>query len=140
MLMNRILGLDHGDRRIGIAISDPLKIIAKPLKTIDLLKTKNIFYDINEIIDEYFVCKIIVGLPKTLKNEFSEQTIKVMKFVDLLKENIEIEVDVYDERLTSKIAKKSLILQGIKTGHNKSDIDMTAAAVFLQNYLDGIKK
>ena len=140
MLMNRILGLDHGDRRIGVAISDPLKIIAKPLKTIDLLKTKNIFHDINEIINKYFVCKIIVGLPKTLKDEFSEQTVKVMKFVDLLKENIEIEVDVYDERLTSKIAKKSLIFQGIKTGHNKSDVDMTAAAIFLQNYLDGIKK
>ena len=63
-----------------------------------------------------------------------------MEFVELLKENVEVEVDVYDERLTSKIAKESLIFQGIKTGHNKSDIDMTAAAVFLQNYLDDVKK
>ena len=63
-----------------------------------------------------------------------------MEFVELLKENVEVEVDVYDERFTSKIAKESLIFQGIKTGHNKSDVDMTAAAVFLQNYLDDVKK
>ena len=75
---------------------------------------------------------------ETGKPLFSSHMIDLSE--ETLKENIEIEVDVYDERLTSKIAKKSLILQGIKTGHNKSDVDMTAAAVFLQNYLDGIKK
>ena len=138
--MNIVLGLDHGDRRIGIAVSDPLEIIAKPLKTIDLLETRDVFNDINLIVVEYSIYKIIVGLPKTLKGEFSKQTIKVMKFVELLKKNVEVEVDVYDERLTSKIAKESLIFQGIKTGHNKSDVDMTAAAVFLQNYLDDVKK
>jgi len=138
--MNRILGLDHGERRIGVAVSDPLKIIAKPLKTIDILNTENVFDDINLIVDEYSICKIIVGLPKTLKDEFSQQTIKVMEFVKSLKNNVKVDVDIYDERFTSKIAKESLIFQGVKTGHNKSDIDMTAAAIFLQNYLDDVKK
>ena len=138
--MKRILGLDHGDRRIGLALSDPLQIIAKPFKTIDLKFTKNIFDLLNSIIEEYDIEKIIVGYPITLKNEFSIQTEKVLKFVELLKKNIQIEVELYDERLTSQIAQKSLVMQGIKTGHNKEDVDKTAAAVFLQNYLDENKK
>ena len=138
--MKRILGLDHGDRRIGLALSDPLQIIAKPFETIDLKFTKNIFDLLDSIIKEHDVEKIIVGYPITLKNEFSIQTEKVLKFVKLLKENVQIEVKLYDERLTSQIAQKSLIMQGVKTGHNKEDVDKTAAAVFLQNYLDENKK
>ena len=138
--MKRILGLDHGDRRIGLALSDPLQIIAKPFETIDLKFTENIFVLLNSIIKEHDVEKIIVGYPVTLKNEFSIQTEKVLKFVKLLKKNIQIEVLLYDERLTSQIAQKSLVMQGIKTGHYKEDVDKTAAAVFLQNYLDENKK
>ena len=138
--MKRILGLDHGDRRIGLALSDPLQIIAKPFETIDLKFDKNIFDLLNSIIKEQNVEKIIVGYPITLKNKFSIQTKKVLKFVELLKKNVQIEVKLYDERLTSQIAQKSLIMQGVKTGHNKEDIDKTAAAVFLQNYLDENKK
>ena len=138
--MKRILGLDHGDRRIGLALSDPLQIIAKPFETIDLKFTKNIFDLLNSIIKEKDVEKIIVGYPITLKNKFSIQTKKVLKFVELLKKNVQIEVKLYDERLTSQIAQKSLIMQGVKTGHNKDDVDKTAAAVFLQNYLDENKK
>ena len=138
--MKRILGLDHGDRRIGLALSDPLQIIAKPFETIDLKFAKNIFDLLNSIIKEKDVEKIIVGYPITLKNKFSIQTKKVLKFVELLKKNVQIEVKLYDERLTSQIAQKSLIMQGVKTGHNKDDVDKTAAAVFLQNYLDENKK
>ena len=134
--MKRILGLDHGDRRIGLALSDPMQIIAKPFKTIDLKNIENLFVVLNDIIIEYNVEVIIVGYPVSLKNESSIQTKKVLDFVDRLKENMTIEVKLYDERLTSKIAKEALIMQGIKTGHNKQDIDKTAAAVFLQNYLD----
>ena len=138
--MKRILGLDHGDRRIGLALSDPLQIIAKPFKTIDLKFAKNIFDLLNSIIKEQNVEKIIIGYPITLKNKFSIQTKKVLKFVELLKKNVQIEVKLYDERLTSQIAQKSLIMQGVKTGHNEDDVDKTAAAVFLQNYLDENKK
>jgi len=138
--LKRILGLDHGDRRIGLALSDPLQIIAKPFETIDLKFAKNIFDLLNSIIKEQNVEKIIVGYPITLKNKFSIQTKKVLKFVELLKKNVQIEVKLYDERLTSQIAQKSLIMQEVKTGHNKEDVDKTAAAVFLQNYLDENKK
>ena len=138
--MNRILALDYGDKKIGVAISDPMQIIAKPFKTLNNTTNKNILLELNEIISEYDINKIIVGLPITLKNKYSIQTEKVSAFIEFLKENLSIYVDSYDERLSSKIAIQSLIKQGIKTGHNKREIDKTAAAIFLQNYLDDKSK
>ena len=138
--MNRILALDYGDKKIGVAISDPMQIIAKPFKTLNNTTNKNILLDLNEIISEYDINKIIVGLPITLKNKYSIQTEKVSAFIEFLKENLSIYVDSYDERLSSKIAIQSLVKQGIKTGHNKREIDKTAAAIFLQNYLDDKSK
>ena len=138
--MKRILALDYGDKKIGVAISDPMQIIAKPFKTLNNTTNKNILLELNEIISEYDINKIIVGLPITLKNKYSIQTDKVNIFIEFLKENLSIHVDSYDERLSSKIAIQSLVKQGIKTGHNKREIDKTAAAIFLQNYLDDKSK
>ena len=134
--MSRILSIDYGERRIGIALSDPLKIIAIPYTTIDRLVEKDFILSINRIIKDNEVIKIIFGLPFTLKNSQSKQTENVLKFVENLKKKISFSIETYDERLTSKLAKQSLIFQGVKTGHNKKDIDKTAAAIFLQNYLD----
>ena len=133
--MSRILGLDYGEKRIGLAITDPLNIIAKPLQTINVSK-EDIYKVLNKLIKEYQIVKIVVGLPLTLKNTYSIQTDKVLVFIEQLKNNINIDIDTYDERFTSDMAKDALIKQGIKTGHNKSEIDKTAAAIFLQNYID----
>ena len=133
--MSRILGLDYGEKRIGLAITDPLNIIAKPLQTINVSK-EDIYKVLNQLIKEYQIVKIVVGLPLTLKNTHSIQTDKVLVFIEQLKNNINIDIDTYDERFTSDMAKDALIKQGIKTGHNKSEIDKTAAAIFLQNYID----
>ena len=134
--MGRVLALDYGDSKIGVAISDPMRIIAKPIKVIKNSNFNSVLKEINNIIIEFKIKEILIGYPITLKNKKSLQTEKVIKFIDLLKENIELPIHSYDERLTSKMAIKSLILQGVKTGHNKKDIDKTAAAIFLQNYLD----
>ena len=133
--MSRILGLDYGEKRVGLAITDPLNIIAKPLQTINVSK-EDIYKVLNQLIKEYQIVKIVVGLPLTLKNTHSIQTDKVLVFIEQLKNNINIDIDTYDERFTSDMAKDALIKQGIKTGHNKSEIDKTAAAIFLQNYID----
>ena len=138
--MNRILALDYGDKRIGVAISDPMQVIAKPFKTLDNTTNKDTLLKLNQIISEYDIKKVVVGLPITLKNRYSIQTEKVIVFIEFLKNNISIPVDSYDERLSSKIAIQSLIEQGVKTGHNKKEIDKTAAAIFLQNYLDDKNK
>ena len=134
--MNRILAIDYGDVRIGLAMSDLMQIIAKPYKTIKNTDRNEIFIQLENIIEENNIGKIIVGLPITLKGGHSEQTNKVLSFVKELKLYMEIDIDTYDERLSSFQAKKSLIHQGIKTGHNKEQIDQTAAAIFLQGYLD----
>ena len=139
-MLNRILAIDYGDKKVGLALSDPMKIIAKPYKTIVNNSKESLLSDIIQIIQLKDVNEIVVGLPKTLKNTYSEQTYKVKDFIDYLTSSLDINIVIVDERLSSIEAKRSLIAQGIKTGHNKKDVDMTAAALFLQNYLDKIEK
>ena len=134
--MKRVLALDYGDKKIGVALSDPMEIIAKPLLVIDNKNYNHVLNEVQSLINDYSIKKIVIGLPLTLKNKKSIQTEKVLEFVDKIKVDIIVPIITYDERLTSKIAVQSLIKQGIKTGHNKKDIDKTAAAIFLQNYLD----
>ena len=136
--MNRILAIDYGEKKVGLALSDPLKIIAKPYKTIDNISDDKLIEDFNVIINEKNIDRIVIGLPLTMKNSFSKQTENVSEFINLLKNKVDIEIIIVDERLSSIEAKRSLVNQGIKTGHNKKDVDMTAAALFLQSYLNQI--
>ena len=134
--MNRAMGIDYGERRIGLAISDPLFIIAKPFKIIDRKKTINYFDEILKITIEYGIKKIIVGIPLKLNGEHTLQTKVVYGFIKELSLVYSHEIITIDERLSSVSAKNYLIEQGIKTGHNKGRIDETAAAIILQEYLD----
>ena len=132
----RVLAIDYGDSRIGLALSDIMHVIAKPYKTINNSSYDSVISNLQEIIINNSVGEILIGLPVTLKNNNSEQTNKVKAFIEKLSEKVSIPIISYDERLTSVSATRSLVQQGIKTGKNKGAIDMTAAAIFLQNYLD----
>ena len=134
--MSRILGVDYGERRIGLALSDPLGIIAKPLKVIDRKKTPDYLSEILETAKEKDVKRIVVGVPFTLKGEHSKQTDIVKNFIDELLTLGKIQIIPIDERLSSVAAEISLQLQGVKTGHEKGRVDETAAAIILQEYLD----
>ena len=134
--MGRFLAIDFGEKRVGLALSDPTKIIAKPFKSITYTDHDDLLNQISLIIEEKNVEKIILGFPKNLKGENTAQTNKVMSFFNLIKNKSIIPIVLQDERFSSVSAKKSLILQNIKTGHNKGLIDETAAAIFLQLYLD----
>ncbi len=134
--MSRILGVDYGERRIGLALSDPLGIIAKPLKVIDRKKTIDYLSAIIETAKERDVNKIVVGMPFTLKGGHSKQTNIVTEFITELFNLGKIEIIPVDERLSSIAAEMSLREQGIKTGHEKGRVDETAAAIILQEYLD----
>ena len=134
--MSRVLGIDYGERRIGLALSDPMGIIAKPLKIIDRKKTIDYISEILNTSEEKKVNIIVVGLPITLKGKQSKQTEVVQKFIEKLTQLGKIPVLPVDERLSSISAKKSLQLQGVKTGHEKGRVDETAAAIILQEYLD----
>ena len=137
--MGRVLGLDYGDSRIGIALSDPLKMIASPLKTISNKSSEFIKKKLSYFIIDNDIELIVVGLPISLKGKETEQTKKVKLFIKKIN-CFNIPVFTQDERLSSISAKKSLIIQKIKTGHNKQLIDSTAAAIFLQQFLDIRKK
>ena len=133
--MGRILGLDYGDSRIGLATSDPNKIIASPLYTIQNKGADKLKIKLDSIIVENDIESLVLGLPISMTGKDTIQTEKVREFSKFL-ECFNIPINMQDERLSSLSAKKSLIEQNVKTGHNKHLIDSTAAAIFLQQFLD----
>jgi putative Holliday junction resolvase len=133
--MGRVLGIDYGDSRIGLAMSDPLKIIASPFKTIRNEGNEKCLQVFQSLIKDKDVEAIVVGLPMGLKGQETAQTKKVREFADLLYA-LKLPIRLEDERLSSVSAEKSMIQQNIKTGHNKGLIDQRAAAIILQQFLD----
>ena len=133
--MGRILGVDYGDSRIGLAISDLNKIIASPFQTIRNEGMEQLIDQLKVIIIDNDIEEIVLGLPVSMKGADTKQTNKVRSFSKLL-ECFKIPIHMQDERLSSLSAKKSLIKQKVKTGHNKHLIDSTAAAIFLQQFID----
>ena len=135
--MARALGIDFGEKRVGLALSDKLNIIASPYKTIQYVSETELINQIKKIVIEKEIGIFVIGLPLNMKGQDSAQTKKVRSFKKLLSK-LELPIVYEDERFSSIIAKNSLVLQNIKTGHNKSEIDRTAAAIILQQYLDKI--
>ncbi|MDA0986822.1 MAG: Holliday junction resolvase RuvX [Bacteroidetes bacterium] len=136
MLNTRYMAIDYGDRRVGVALSDELKII--PSKSFVIINSNKLIDDILEVAKNNNVSKIIVGLPLTLKNKISEQTIKVSNFTKILSSSTQIKIVLWDERLTSKMAHTTLQQIGAKKKERekKSNIDELAARFILQSYLD----
>ena len=135
-MKKRILGIDYGNRRIGLAISDPLNIFAKPFHTIDKNKKPKFLNEIYKVIKSMNIEKVVVGLPLNMKGIDSEQTKIVRKFVQILKKKINIPIIFQDERLSSKSAKEYLIMQNISPSKNKKSVDSVAASIILQEFLD----
>ena len=133
--MGRILGVDYGDSRIGLALSDPLKMIASPFQTIRNEGSEKRLQSLQTLIEEQEVESIVVGLPIGMKGQETAQTKKVREFTDSLSV-LNLPIYLEDERLSSVSAEKSMIIQKIKTGHNKGMIDQRAAAILLQQFLD----
>ena len=121
---------------MGLAISDPMGIIAKPLRVLDRERTPDYISEILDIAAAQDIRKIVVGLPLTLKGGHSSQTKVVQDFIEKLKGIGGIPVVHIDERLSSVSAERSLREQGVKTGYEKGRVDETAAAIFLQEHLD----
>jgi len=133
--MGRILCLDYGLKRVGVAVTDELQIIASPLDTIN---TSKIISFISKYIKENEVELLVVGLPFNLKGEETDATNKTLSFIRLLKKTHPlVKVDTYDERYTSKIAKDTILMMGKnkKFRRDKSNIDKLSASIILQSYL-----
>lgn len=134
------MGLDVGDKTIGVAVSDPLLITAQSLKTI---KREGINKDIDairDIIDEYNISKIVVGIPKNMNNTLGPQGEKVLNFVEKLKNRFDLDIVIEDERLTTVQAEKMLIESDVKRKNRKKVIDKVAATYILQSYLDRMRR
>jgi putative Holliday junction resolvase len=138
----RVLGIDYGDKRIGISISDPLGFTAQGVAVIG--KGETFDHDIREIkriIKKYDgVDEIIVGLPKTMAGGIGIQAEKVLDFVGALKKEFKINIGTWDERLTTAEAERFLIEAGLSREKRKKVIDKSAASVILQSYLDSKRK
>jgi putative Holliday junction resolvase len=134
--MSRILGIDYGERRIGLAISDPLGIIALSLPTLDTKKVKDVFEEIKTIVKEKDVEKIVLGLPRNMDGTIGEKGEKVKEFASKLKEKIGKEIDFWDERLTSVESLKTLREEKRKIKREKKIVDQISAVLILQGYLD----
>ena len=133
--MGRLLAIDYGARRVGLALSDPLKMIASPYRTIINNNITILIEEIITIVAAEDVELTIIGLPLGMAGQKTEQTKKVEEFVDKLTDR-GIIIKYEDERWSSVAAKRSMKEQNIKSGYNKDLVDQTAAAIFLQQYLD----
>lgn len=132
----RIIGLDIGDRRIGVAISDPLQITAAGLETIERINTRTDVQAVKDIALRHGAVQIVVGLPQNMDGSMGEQAEKVKSFSRKLARETGLPIVYEDERLTTISAIRTLTVQGVKTGHNKALVDQQAAAIILQKYLD----
>jgi putative Holliday junction resolvase len=134
----RILALDHGTKRIGVAVSDELKMIATPLEFILAEPFADFLARLREIIREKEVELILVGMPRNMDGSYGPAALKVQEFVAVLKDAIAIPIKVWDERLTSAQAQRFLIQGGVRREKRKEKVDKMAAAILLQSYLDGL--
>ncbi|MDA7916380.1 Holliday junction resolvase RuvX [Verrucomicrobia bacterium] len=134
----RILGIDHGTARFGIAVSDELKMIATPLEYIPADPFKGVIARLKEIIVKKEIEQIIVGMPRNMDGSYGPASEKVREFVAYLSDAVAVPVRTWDERLSTVSAQKSMISAGARRDKRREKVDSVAAAIILQGYLDAI--
>lgn len=137
--MGKILGLDIGSKRVGVAISDELAFLAHPLKTIPWKGYKIFAKEIENLINEHSITKIVVGVPYTLEGNFSQKTEEILRLIEKLRKRLTIPIVEIDESLSTKRAHDALHRVGKKPSKKRQQIDQIAAVFILQDYLDSIR-
>ena len=135
----RMMGLDYGTKTVGVAVSDPLGITAQAVETIERKaenKLRQTLARIEVLAKEYEVEKFVIGLPKHMNNDIGERAEKSMEFGEMLHRRTGNEVVMWDERLTTASAERTLIEAGVRRENRKQVIDQIAAVFILQSYLD----
>ena len=134
--MGRIIALDYGKKRVGVAVTDPLKLIATGLSTVSTSEIKRF---LNDYLHHEEVEKLVIGYPKQMNNQPSEAIKYIQPFIAWLKDRFPgLEIELYDERFTSKMAERALINGGVRkmARRDKSLIDKISAVIILESYLD----
>lgn len=135
----RIMGLDYGTKTVGVAVSDPLGLTAQAIETINRKeenKLRRTCARIEELIGEYGIERIVLGFPKHMNNDIGERAQKSLEFRDMLHRRTGLEIIMWDERLTTVEAERTLIESGVRRENRKKRIDQIAAVFILQGYLD----
>ncbi len=137
----RLMGLDYGTKTVGVAISDPLGLTAQGIETIerkDENKLRKTLARIEALIEMYDVEKLVLGFPKHMNNDIGERAQKSLEFRDMLVRRTGLEVIMWDERLTTVEAERTLIESNVRREDRKKYIDKIAAVFILQGYLDSV--
>ncbi len=134
--VGRVLAVDYGERRVGLALSDPAGLIAQGLETIQTPGTGETVASIVDIVEEQEVREIILGLPVHMDGTAGEMAGKVEALADQLRKRVACEVRTWDERLTSVSARRAMHEMGSTARGDKGSLDRIAATLLLQNYLD----
>lgn len=135
----RIIGLDYGTKTVGVAVSDALGMTAQAVETIERKeenKLRKTLARIEALAKEYEAEQFVVGLPKHMNNDIGERAEKAMEFAEMLKRRTGLDVVMWDERLTTVSAERTLIESGVRREYRKQYVDQIAAVFILQGYLD----
>lgn len=135
----RLMGLDYGSKTVGVAVSDPLGLTAQGVETVwrkQENKLRQTMARIEELISEYQVERIVLGYPKNMNNTVGERAVKSLEFKEKLEKRTGLPVVMWDERLTTAKAERTLMETGVRRENRKQFLDQMAAVLILQGYLD----
>ncbi len=132
----RVLGLDFGSERIGVALSDDLGMIAQPLEFVPNHPPDGVWKRLNEILKDTPYETIVVGMPRNMDGSYGPAAEKVRQFIEQLEQEVGVPVRTWDERLSSAQANRVLLQANVSRKKRKSHVDKMAAAIILQGYLD----
>jgi putative Holliday junction resolvase len=136
----RILAIDHGTKRVGLALSDETGTIAQPLQFLPAEPAAKLLDSLKEIVAGRKVEEIVVGIPRNMNGTYGPAAEKAGEFVAALKQAVTVPVHTWDERLTTVQAQRALIETGMRRDKRKERVDQTAAAILLQSYLDRARR
>lgn len=134
--MSRILALDPGAKRIGVAVSDPLGIVARSLKVVEKTRGHGWAAEVENLVAEYQVAEVVIGLPRNMDGSEGPAAAGARRMVEILSSRLSVPVVVWDERLSTVAAQRMFRETGVKMRRAKKHLDGVAAALILQGYLD----
>jgi putative Holliday junction resolvase len=138
--LGRVMALDVGERRIGVALSDPTRVLASPLTTLRGQPRARAIEQVALLVRDYEVAAVVVGLPLTLSGEVGPQAHLVQEFAKELGAALAVPLHLFDERLTTVAAERMMIDLGMKPEQRKARIDEVAASIILQDFLDATRE
>ena len=136
----RILGIDFGQKRIGLAVSDLLGLTAQGLETLRVQNKEQFLNDLSKICNDQNIREIVIGLPVNMNGSLGPKAQEILKLVPAMEEKLHLPVKTWDERLTSRQAGRLMIEQGLSRKKQKETSDRLAATILLQNYLESKRK